>query len=50
MNDPKSRVSMTQKDDRGFRVLSDINVRPSVTYLAKVVNAPATEKAAGASH
>ncbi len=50
MNDSKSRVSMTQKDDRGFRVLSDINVRPSVTYLAKVVNAPATEKAAGASH
>lgn len=50
MNDPKSRVSMTQKDDRGFRVLSDINVRPSVTYLAKVVNAPATEKSAGASH
>ncbi len=50
MNDPKSRVSMTQKDDRGFRVLSDINVRPSVTYLAKVVNAPATEKATGASH
>lgn len=50
MNDPKSRVSMTQKDDRGFRVLSDINVRPSVTYLAKVVNAPATEKAAGAAH
>ena len=50
MNDPKSQVSMMQKDDRGFRVLSDINVRPSVTYLAKVVNAPATEKAAGASH
>ncbi|MCX6139225.1 MAG: Fe-S-cluster-containing hydrogenase [Candidatus Kapabacteria bacterium] len=38
MNDPKSRVSVARQNERGFRVLSDINVRPSVTYLAKVVN------------
>lgn len=50
MNDPKSRVSVARQNERGFRVLSDINVRPSVTYLAKVVNAPATPKEAGAGH
>lgn len=50
MNDPKSRVSVARQNERGFRVLSDINVRPSVTYLAKVVNAPATPVEAGAGH
>ena len=50
MNDPKSRVSVAKQSERGFRVLSDINVRPSVTYLAKVVNAPASHVEAGAGH
>jgi len=43
MNDPKSRVSVNRQSERGFRVLSDLNVRPSVTYLAKVINAPVTD-------
>ncbi len=47
MNDPTSRVSVARQNDRGFRVLSDINVRPSVTYLAKVVNAPASANERG---
>lgn len=38
MNDPKSRVSISRQSERGFRVLADLNTRPSVTYLAKVVN------------
>ena len=38
VNDPKSKVSAAKKNDRGFRVLAELNVRPSVTYLAKVQN------------
>jgi molybdopterin-containing oxidoreductase family iron-sulfur binding subunit len=37
-NDPNSRVSKARMGERGFRVLSDLNVRPQVTYLAKVRN------------
>lgn len=48
LNDPKSRVAVATQNERGFRVLADINVRPAITYLAKVVNAPASE--AGAAH
>ncbi len=36
--DPKSEVSRLTGDARGFRVLEEINVRPSVTYLALVVD------------
>ncbi len=36
--DPKSEVSRLMGDARGFRVLEEINVRPSVTYLALVVD------------
>jgi molybdopterin-containing oxidoreductase family iron-sulfur binding subunit len=35
--DPNSRVAKLQADHRGYRVLEDINVRPAITYLAKVV-------------
>lgn len=38
MNDPSSRVSKARADERGFTVLEELNVRPSVTYLAKVRN------------
>ena len=38
-NDPESRVSKARYNERGFRVLEEINVRPQVTYLAKVRNA-----------
>ena len=34
----KNRVAVDGKKDRGFRVLDEINTRPAITYLAKVVN------------
>jgi len=42
MNDPNSRVSTMRAHERSFVVLPELNVRPSVTYLAKVHNAAAT--------
>jgi Fe-S-cluster-containing dehydrogenase component len=38
MNDAKSKVSVARKSERSFHVLAEINTRPSVTYLAKVIN------------
>ncbi len=38
MNDPSSRVARLRQSDRGYHVLEELNVRPSVTYLAKVWN------------
>jgi molybdopterin-containing oxidoreductase family iron-sulfur binding subunit len=43
MNDPNSRVARLRLSDRGYHVLEELNVRPSVTYLAKIWNAPAEE-------
>ena len=37
VKDPDSRVARRQDDHRGYHVLEDLNVRPAVTYLAKVV-------------
>ena len=37
-NDDSSKVSSLRKDDRGFLVLEELNVRPQITYLAKVRN------------
>ncbi len=37
-NDPKSVVSTMNQNQRSFKVLEELNVRPSVTYLAKVRN------------
>jgi molybdopterin-containing oxidoreductase family iron-sulfur binding subunit len=37
MNDPGSRVSQAKRNHRGYHVLEEINVRPAITYLAKVV-------------
>jgi molybdopterin-containing oxidoreductase family iron-sulfur binding subunit len=37
MNDPNSRVSQAKRNHRGYHVLEEINVRPAITYLAKVV-------------
>jgi molybdopterin-containing oxidoreductase family iron-sulfur binding subunit len=37
-NDPKSRVAQLQKSGRYYRVLEELNVRPSVGYLTVVRN------------
>jgi len=36
LNDPASRVSEAVRNHRGYHVFEDLNVRPSVMYLAKV--------------
>ncbi len=38
VNDPKSRIAAAVADPRRFRVLEEINVRPSVNYLRLVRN------------
>jgi len=35
--DPGSRVARLHLDNRGYRVLEDVNTRSAITYLAKVV-------------
>ncbi|NQW30073.1 MAG: 4Fe-4S dicluster domain-containing protein [Ignavibacteria bacterium] len=50
MNDKDSRVSKARMGDRGFRVLSELNVRPSITYLAKVRNANITSSGVTEEH
>jgi molybdopterin-containing oxidoreductase family iron-sulfur binding subunit len=36
--DPESRVAAIKQDPRGYHVLEEINVRPAITYLAKVLH------------
>ncbi len=50
MNDRESAVSKARRNERGFHVLAELNVRPSVTYLANVRNRPATVKSDGGHH
>jgi molybdopterin-containing oxidoreductase family iron-sulfur binding subunit len=38
VRDPESRVVAIKQDPRGYHVLEDINTRPAVTYLAKVLH------------
>jgi molybdopterin-containing oxidoreductase family iron-sulfur binding subunit len=38
LNDPASRVSQLAVDGRAYHVLEGLNTRPSVTYLARVLN------------
>jgi anaerobic selenocysteine-containing dehydrogenase/Fe-S-cluster-containing dehydrogenase component len=38
MRDPASRVAQIRRDPRGYHVLEDVNTRPAVTYLAKVLH------------
>jgi molybdopterin-containing oxidoreductase family iron-sulfur binding subunit len=38
LNDPASRVSQLAVDGRAYHVLEGLNTRPSVTYLARVMN------------
>ncbi len=46
MNDPSSRVRAAKQDRRGYHILEEINVRPAVTYLAKVRHVEPAEHAA----
>jgi molybdopterin-containing oxidoreductase family iron-sulfur binding subunit len=39
LNDPKGRLAALAEDGRAYRILSDLNVAPSIVYLAKVRNA-----------
>jgi len=41
LNDPKSRVSRLAAGPRAYRVLEELNVKPSVNYLSLVRNRPA---------
>jgi molybdopterin-containing oxidoreductase family iron-sulfur binding subunit len=47
MKDPASRVAKIKQDPRGYHVLEDINTRPAVTYLAKVLHAASDHRAEG---
>jgi molybdopterin-containing oxidoreductase family iron-sulfur binding subunit len=38
LNDQQSRVSKLAKMDRGYRLLTELGVKPSVTYLADISN------------
>ncbi len=44
LNDPKSQVSRMMKNPRRYRVLSELNVKPSVGYLTVVRNRPEEEE------
>jgi molybdopterin-containing oxidoreductase family iron-sulfur binding subunit len=37
-SDPASRVSKSAEDKRGYHVLEELNTRPAITYLAKVLH------------
>ena len=42
-NDPNSKISQHRNHDLGYSVLQNINVRPNVTYLAKLRNTHSEE-------
>lgn len=52
INDPEAEVSKKRQQKRGFRVLEELNTKPSITYLTRVWNrAPKAENSAhGAAH
>jgi len=43
-HDPESRVSRLKRDDRGYHVLAELNTRPGITYLARVVHMAQSEE------
>jgi molybdopterin-containing oxidoreductase family iron-sulfur binding subunit len=50
MNDPKSHVARLKKDTRNYGLLTELNTKPRVTYLARLRNPnPALEPARTAS-
>ena len=50
LDDPESAVAKAARRPRAYGVLSEINVRPSVTYLAEVRNVPEHGTSDGESH
>ncbi len=40
LKDPKSEVATMSKDPRAYHVLEDLNTRPAITYLKKVIAGP----------
>ena len=40
LNDPQSRVSQLAREARGYHVFGELNTRPAITYLKKVVVPP----------
>src|SRR5262249_15393497 len=46
LNDPTSKVAQRAKDERSYRMLEELNIKPRVSYMAKVKNPnPALEGA-----
>ena len=48
-HDPASRVHALAEDPRGYHVLENLNTKPAITYLARVVHRAEPEHA-GAEH
>ncbi len=38
VNDANSRVARLSKSDRNYRMLEELGIKPSVTYLADISN------------
>ena len=38
LNDPKSRLAGLVRDARGYRLLSELNIGPAITYLSRIKN------------
>ena len=36
--DPASQVAKIRQDPRGYHILEEVNTRPAITYLAKVLH------------
>jgi MoCo/4Fe-4S cofactor protein with predicted Tat translocation signal len=51
LNDPQSKVSHSANKQRGYALLEELNIRPRVTYLARITNPhPDLTPAAAAPH
>lgn len=46
LNDPRSQVSQQTRGRRSYKVLGELNIKPSVSYLAQVRNRPDVGKEA----
>ena len=38
LRDPDSRVARIRQDPRGYHILEEVNTRPAITYLARVLH------------